>query len=242
MITQRSLSALIAPPSDLLSPQEKDRLLAAAPENVARITAETGAGETLKRWLGEGILVKERRPSLWIYRQFSDAGAGPLVVNLLIGLVRVQESSSMSVELPEEAVPAEMRAKRVGFLGETHADFEPSLLLTRAPLAGALATTRQPDVSATDERGVRHDALRILDFAQHVDLQGRAKNVEAVLASGLDRFDAARQFAKGPAATKLPGAKYKLCAILDEAELGADRVLPVPYSGLFAFSLEDPVY
>jgi hypothetical protein len=121
------------------------------------------------------------------------------------------------------------------------ADFEPSLLRIRAPVAAALSSRRSPELSATDAQGVRHDARRIIDFAEHVELQGLVKHSEAAVAADVEAFEAARQFANGPAAARLPGARYKLCAILDESLL-SDAPLPAIPRGLFGFSLEDAVY
>jgi uncharacterized protein (DUF1015 family) len=241
VISRRGLSSLIAPPSERIPAPEKERLLSAAPENIAHVTAsDGGAGETLKSWLSEGTLLKERRPGLWLYRQSRENAGRTVVVNLLVGLVALGESSPDLV-VPESPAPAEARSRRLGFLGETHADLEPCLLLTRAPISGALSTTRGPDLSAVAD-GVRHDAFRIGDYAQHVELQGLVKNAEASLAAGLDRYEAALQFSKAPAAAKLPGARYKLSAIADEQSFSDAGGQPVVYAGLFGVSLEDPVY
>ena len=221
----------------------RERLLSAAPENIAHVTAaDAGAGETLKSWLAGGTLIKERRPGLWLYRQSRESAGRIVLVNFLVGLVRLQESTpELVVPEPEGAAPGPARSKRLGFLGETHADLEPCLLLTRAPLSGALSTTRRPDLSAVSD-GVRHDAFRIGDYAQHVELQGLVKNAEASLADGLDRYEAALSFSKAPAAAKLPGARYKLCAIAEEHSFEAAAGPPLVYAGLFGVSLEDPVY
>ena len=242
ILESRGLSHLIAPPADELTPEARDRLIASAPENVARLLAPSaGAGETLKSWLADGVLWKERRPGLWHYRQSFEEKSGPVVRDLLVGLVRV-ENGGAELDAPIPEVPPEARSRRLGFLGETKADFEPSVLVTRAPLVSALASTRRPEFSAADERGVRHDGMRIVDYAQHVELQGLVKNAEAVLAAGAAAWEAARGFAKAPAAAKLSGARYKLCVIVDERLLDGRPEIPVVPAGLFAYSLEDPVY
>jgi len=235
VIFERGLDALIAPP--------RREAPGGAAENIRRITAASGAValETLGLWLSQGILLKERRPGLWIYRQTSGGKEEIAVLSLLVGLVRVEGKKS-GVALPAEPPPPEQREERLAFRRETRADFEPCLLSSRAPLSGALATTRGPDLSALDERGTRHDAFRIVDYGQHVLFQGLVKNADAALVSGSDLYEAARAFAEDPAAVKLSSAKYKLCAIVEESALAsAPRVLEVP-SGLFGVSLEDPVY
>jgi uncharacterized protein (DUF1015 family) len=235
LLSERGLDALIAPP--------RGENPGAAPENIARISLANGeaAAAMLARWLSEGILMKERRPGLWIYRQTSGGEEQPVILSLLVGLVRVAGSKN-GIELPVEAPPPQAREERLAFRRETKADFEPCLLSTRAPLSGALATTRSPDLSASDARGVRHDAFRIIDFAQHVQLQGLVKNAQATLVSGSDLYEAARAFAEDAAAAKLSGARFKLCAIGEESALASAPRVPEMSSGLFAVSLEDPVY
>ena len=241
VVSLRGMSALVAPPSERISAEEKTRLLAAAPENIAHVlSSETGAGETLKAWLAAGTLVKERRPGLWLYRQSRDTGGGTVVLNMLVGLVRLEESTP-DLFVRDVSPSPQARSRILGYLGETHVDLEPCLLLTRAPISGALSTTRGPDLSAVAD-GVRHDAFRIGDYAQHVELQGLVKNAEASLADGLDRYEAALGFSKAPAAAKLPGARYKLSAIADEQSFGAAGAEALVHAGLFGVALGDPVY
>jgi uncharacterized protein (DUF1015 family) len=241
VVTLRGMSALIAPPSERIPMETRTRLLAAAPENIVHVLAsETGAGETLKSWLLGGTLIKERRPGLWLYRQSWEKEDRTAVLNMLVGLVRLQESTPDLV-LPDTTPSAQARSRLLGYLGETHVDLEPCLLLTRAPISGALSTTRGPDLSALSD-GVRHDAFRITDYAQHVELQGLVKNAEASLADGLDRYEAALQFSKAPAAAKLPGARYKLSAIAEEQPFREAGGRPSVHAGLFGVALGDPVY
>jgi hypothetical protein len=216
---------------------------AAAAEKAARLTDPgadaAAAAAQLKQWLAEGTLWKERRPGLWLYSQTHARVGAPLVLRFLIGLVRVDPARD--IDLPETPEAAQPPADRLGLLRELKADLEPSLVLTRAPLTAALATTRRPELSLPDD-GIRHDALRIEDFAQHVELQGLVKNAEATLAAGREGWEAAREIARDAAAAKLPGAKYKLCAIIEEKDIAALEKAPLLHPGLWGFSLEDPVY
>jgi uncharacterized protein (DUF1015 family) len=124
------------------------------------------------------------------------------------------------VVLPHERTLAKPKQDRLALLAATKADLELVFLMTRAPLTAALTTRRTPDLSATDQHGVRHDAFRISDYAAHVELQGLVKNAEAIIADGHHRYETALAFSKDPAAAKLPGARYKLCAIVDMASPG----------------------
>lgn len=218
-IAARGLDALIAPPG---APADS-----AVPENVSRLTAADpeAAAATMKDWLASGVLEKERRPGLWSYRQTFFRGGTTLVRDALVGLVRLGGSEKgpvLHLEDPDVA----LRERPLGLLRALKADFSLPLVLTHAPLAGPLTTTRMPDLTATDATGTRHDAFRITDYAAHVELQGLVKNAEAIIAEGLDLFEAAIEYSKDPAAAKFVGAKYKLCATVD-ADSPALVVAPV---------------
>jgi len=208
-IAERGLSELIAAPGRIDSP---------APGNIARLTSPTdadAAAKTLGNWLSGGILDKERRPGLWIYRQTFVFEGHPFVRDALIGLVRLGAVEKGPILDPYEPPEPGRVEKRLALVKALRADFTPSFLLTRAPLSGALATTRRPNLTAIDGHGVRHDAFRIADFAAHVELQGLVKNAEAILADGEELFEAAVAYSRDPGTAKFGGAKYKLCAIVD---------------------------
>lgn len=181
---------------------------------------------------------KERRPGLWIARQVWTSNDRAVVAPFVIGLVRISPPPEVLRSAPEPTPDAISR--RVGWLVTAKADFEPCLLIARAPLSAAFVSMRRADFSVTSSTDLRHDFVRIADYAQHVELQGMVKNVEATLAAGQDLWDAARQFSVSPAAEKLPGSRFKLCAIADEA-VGALGGLQAP-PGILGYAFEDPVY
>ena len=182
---------------------------------------------------------KERRPGLWVDRQVLAGREHQGVVPLLIGLVRLSESAG--VDLPESPASSDVISKRVGALVTAKADSDPCLLVARAPLPANFVSMRRPDFSVEGAGGTRHDFVRINDYAQHVELQGLVKNVEAQLRNGRELWEAAQQFAVSPAAAKLPGARFKLCAIVDEAFSAEVSELETP-RGILGYSFEDPVY
>jgi hypothetical protein len=181
---------------------------------------------------------KERRPGLWVDRQALGDRGHEGIVPVLIGLVRL--SASAGVELGDAPPQAELVSQRVGALVTAKADSDPCLLVARAPLPASFLSMRRPDFSVAGRNGTRHDFVRVNDYAQHVELQGLVKNVEAELREGRELWEAAKQFAISPAAAKLPGAKFKLCAIVDEAFAGVTG-LETP-RGILGYSFEDPVY
>jgi uncharacterized protein (DUF1015 family) len=227
VVRERGLSNVFAPPYDQISSELQERLYGRAPENIVRITHPkrdgadpyAAAAQTQADWLAAGILEKERRPALWTYRQTFTEDGRTVVRDALVGLVRLENYETGTIR-PHERTLAKPKEDRLALLAATKADLELIFLLTRAPLTSALATRRAPNLSATDDHGVRHDAFRISAYDAHVELQGLVKNAGAVIADGHHRYETALAFSKDPAAEKMPGAKYKLCAIVDIASPG----------------------
>jgi uncharacterized protein (DUF1015 family) len=223
VIRERGLSSVFAPPYDQISPVLQESLYAQAPENIVRVTCPKKEGDpyfvaaaTLSGWLSDGTLEKERRPALWSYRQTFTEQGRTHVRDALVGLVKLSPYEAGAV-LPHERTLSKPKEDRLALLAATKADLELVFLMTRAPLSAALSTNRPPQLSATDSHGVRHDAFRIGDYAAHVELQGLVKNATSIIADGHHRWETALTFSKDPAAEKMPGAKYKLCALVDMA-------------------------
>src|SRR5690348_3924122 len=62
------LDSLVAPPYDVISPDERAELAARSPYNVVRLTLpddEGQVGETWRSWLAEGVVAREEAHSMW---------------------------------------------------------------------------------------------------------------------------------------------------------------------------------
>ena len=65
------LEDLVAPPYDVIGPEERDEYLARSPYNVVHLTlpdSEDDAGEALSGWRAEGVLETEE-PAFWALSQ-----------------------------------------------------------------------------------------------------------------------------------------------------------------------------
>src|ERR671933_1027340 len=62
------LEALVAPPYDVISPEQREQFQARSPYNVVHLTLpedESEAGRLWAEWRGERILADEDEPGLW---------------------------------------------------------------------------------------------------------------------------------------------------------------------------------
>ena len=65
------LDRLVAPPYDVISPEQREELAARSPYNVVRLTlpdSEDEAARLLREWRAGGVLVEEP-PAVWVLSQ-----------------------------------------------------------------------------------------------------------------------------------------------------------------------------
>jgi uncharacterized protein (DUF1015 family) len=151
--------SLVAPPYDVIGPQERLRLLAADPHNVAHLTlheSEEEAGALFRRWLEEGVLVREDEPATWAVTQEYVGPDG--VARLRGGLVASlrAEPYETGAVLPHERTHAGPKESRLRLLRAAGAQLEPIFLLYdgEQPVTGP---ERDPDLAVGGTRLWRLD-------------------------------------------------------------------------------------
>src|SRR5437763_9706262 len=81
--TVGALGDVIAPPYDVIDPDQRARLVARSPHNVVRIDLPENGGDPyasaadlVARWRAEGALVRDEQPALWALTQSYSAADG----------------------------------------------------------------------------------------------------------------------------------------------------------------------
>src|ERR687888_2547783 len=126
------LRDLVAPPYDVISPDERERYLARSPFNIVHLTLPDSEGEAARKlatWQGDGVLVRDEAPAVWV---LSQDYVGPDGVsrrrNGLVVLLRLEPYEN-SVVLPHERTHAGPKEGRLRLLRETRTELEPIFLL-----------------------------------------------------------------------------------------------------------------
>ena len=196
----RSLDAVVAPPYDVISPEDHRRYEDRHPNNVIRLILPTDEGDKyqnaaacLNDWLDSGILVRDDEPCLYaIEEEFEVHGLRKKRLGFTC-LMRLEDYERRTV-LPHENVLAEPRQDRLNLIRATRANFDSVFGLcadgrVEEALRPFLAAT--PDASAVDKNGVRTDLRRISD-AQVIATIARILEAEPiVIADGHHRYSAA---------------------------------------------------
>ena len=126
------LAEVVAPPYDVIGPDERRELLARSPHNVVHLTlpdSEEEAALAWEEWLGSGVLATEADPGFWALEQDY---VGPDGVSRtrtgLVGSLRLEPYES-GVVLPHERTHAGPKEGRLRLLRATGVQLEPIFLL-----------------------------------------------------------------------------------------------------------------
>jgi uncharacterized protein (DUF1015 family) len=126
------LERLVAPPYDVISPEERERFLARDPHNVVHLTlpdSEEQAARGLRDWQAEGVLEREENAAVWA---LSQTYVGPDGIertrNGLVVTLRLEPYENRVV-LPHERTHAGPKEGRLRLLRATRTQLEPIFLL-----------------------------------------------------------------------------------------------------------------
>jgi len=182
------LERLVAPPYDVISPEDRARLAERSPYNVVRLTlpeSEPEAAQLWRAWQEDGVLVREDEPALW--RLVQDYVGPDGVARSRAGLVaslRLQPYSA-GVVLPHERTHTGPKEGRLRLLRATRVELEPIFLLFEGRLAGPEG---RPDMDVELD-GVRNRLWR-LDGEPPAELAG----AQLLIADGHHRYETALAF------------------------------------------------
>jgi len=204
-------SDVVAPPYDVISPQQQDQLHQRHPNNVIRLilgkvkkndTAQnnryTRAAAFFKTWLEEKILVRDQLPALYL-----SSVAFPIENSFvtrfgLVALVRL-EPFEKGVVLPHEKTFSKVKSERLELMKACHANFSPIFSLY-SDHNGILETSKQvavhhaPDMEMFDSNGFLQKLWRITDTSVHQAISEAMVNKTIFIADGHHRYETALNY------------------------------------------------
>jgi uncharacterized protein (DUF1015 family) len=242
------LAAVVAPPYDIVAPDERRALLARDPRNVVRLdlpVSEPGedpderyrrAARLLSTWRSNGTLHRDPRPALYPYEQTYRV-PGTDVERVRRGVfarVRLESFGPDSGIRPHERTLAEPREDRYRLLRATGVNTSPVVGLYDDPSGRVpewLASIAAPPVSElTDDDGIHHRLWLVADDgAVLADICDRIGAGVITLADGHHRYETALRYRDermtGAAETTDP-AWAEILMLLLEPVAGPLTVLP----------------
>jgi uncharacterized protein (DUF1015 family) len=210
------LEQLVAPPHDVLSPEDRARLAERSPWNVVRlIRPETpaDAARALREWIDAGVLLREERPSAWVLEEdFVGPDGAARTRRSVVARIRLEPYGQGDV-YPHERTIAGHKAARLELLRAVRTKLSPVLLLHE----GAPPEPREdaPTVEVEHE-GVRSRLWRV-DEPGEVERALAAVRGRAIIADGHHRYETALRF-HSEDGTEETG--YVLAALVSDTDPG----------------------
>jgi uncharacterized protein (DUF1015 family) len=207
------LENLVTQPYDKISVEMQARYLSLSPWNLVRIilgprfpsdseadNVYTRAREYLNGWIAEGILVRERQPSLFAYfQEFAVPDSGERLLRKgFIGLGAVEDYSEGVVHRHEQTLSGPKK-DRLELLRHTGAHCGHIFMLypdasgeIDAVLDGV--SQGEPLACVVDEYQARHSLWRISEGARIARIQGQMSDKKLLIADGHHRYETALAF------------------------------------------------
>src|SRR5689334_18858566 len=129
------LSKVVAPPYDVISPEEQEKLYKRSPYNVVRLILNQGpepyesVARLFEEWQRDGVLVRDEKPALYFLRQrFSLKNKQEKERWGFLAVARLEDFSSGAIR-PHEGTLAAPKEDRARLMLATHANLSPIFAL-----------------------------------------------------------------------------------------------------------------
>jgi uncharacterized protein (DUF1015 family) len=187
------LESLVAPPYDVIGPEQRETLLGKSPYNVVHLTlpdSEEDAAASLVDWREQGVLVRDSDPACWWLAQEYVGPDG--VARRREGFVAALrlEPYENRVVLPHERTHAGPKEGRLRLLRATRTQLEPLFFLWDGTVE--VEGLGEPDLEA-DEGGVVSRLWR-LEAEFSAALAEELADAELLIADGHHRYETALAF------------------------------------------------
>ena len=229
------IASLACPPYDIISPAQREELLARNPYNVVRLELPQGedpygeAGRTLEQWLKDGVLTTDMDPGLYLYEEEFltqvDHGEQKKLRGLLCR-VRLEDFAN-GVVLPHEETLSKAKEDRFQLMRATHCNFSPIYSLYRDEAhvtrqrMDNLAAACPPRYEFSDGL-VTHRLWVVNDQAAIAALQEDFAGRKLYIADGHHRYETALRYRDACRAENRyePGADYVMMMLADMGDPG----------------------
>ena len=193
------LDDVVAPPYDVIGPEDQEALESRSPYNVVYIDLAreengrdryTTAGCRLDEWLATGILRTDPEPGFYAYRMgYHDPDGNSRQIAGVLGALEVSAPGEGDV-LPHEETQHKIRDDRLQLLRACRADLSPVWGLSMADGLTDLATGAPgaPMARCTDEEGVHHRLWRLTQPGVVEAITETVASAPVVIADGHHRY------------------------------------------------------
>jgi uncharacterized protein (DUF1015 family) len=195
------LTAVVAPPYDVLSDADVTELEARSPDNIVHVDVPRGgddryrhAAEVLSRWRRDGVLVQDAVASFTIYRMAfrDDLGVTREIAGVLGGL-EVTDEGAGGV-LPHERTTPKASTDRLDLTRATRTNLSPVWGLSLASGLSRLLSAPGELIGRVVDEGVEHTVERVQEPERLAAIAAVVGSDDVLIADGHHRYGVSRIF------------------------------------------------
>ena len=208
-----NLENVVTPPYDVISEKMQSHFYDLSPYNIIRLilgketksdnirdNKYTRAGRFLKSWLKKGILIKDKKPSIYVYRLTYLYGGKKRVRTGFITLMKIEDPHRSGI-LPHEYTLEKPKIDRLNLIKKVNANLSPIFSLyydrnfTILKLLKKFIRKTPPLVTVNLE-GVTHQLWRLSEAKIISLLKNSMREKKIFSADGHHRYEAALMYRK----------------------------------------------
>ncbi len=194
----------VSPPYDIISEEERKKLLDSSENNVIRLELPRGenpyvvAGETLRKWLADGILATDTEDAVYVYEEDFECEGKDYKIKGIICRVKLEEFSK-GVVLPHEETLSKAKADRFNLMSETFCNFSQVYSMytdEERVIAGEIEkiVEKAPDISFTAKDSIVQKLWIETDKERIEKIVNGFKSKQLYIADGHHRYETALNF------------------------------------------------
>lgn len=192
------LGTLVAPPYDVVGPEERERLAARNEWNVVGIDLPDvpydQVADTIADWINRGVLKRHDTPVMIAWTQEFDLPDGSHRTRRTIIAAVGAEPYETRVVRPHERTHRGPKEERLRLMNATRVQLSPVFGLYPDPAGAAWAAAGvdgPPDAELTDDEGTIHRVWTIADPARLTDIESALLGRWILIADGHHRYETA---------------------------------------------------
>ena len=201
-----NIADLVCPPYDIVSPTQREDLIAQSPYNIINLELPTGekkyenARDLYHQWVNDGILAQDSQESIYVYEMAFTVGGMARAVKGIFCAVRLEEFEDRVI-LPHEFTLSKAKNDRFELLDTAKASFSQIYSMytdedqsIRAHIENISECA--PEIEFTDGKGVTHRLWAITDTNQIEIFTKAFCDKQLFIADGHHRYETALNYRK----------------------------------------------
>ena len=201
-----SYDSVLAPPYDVISEDEREKLYEKSPFNVIRLILSKGDGDekyrlasdTFKKWMNDEILIRDKESTIYPYFQTFTDGGKEFTRKGFIAIVKIEDFSN-NIIFPHEKTFSKPKEDRLKLISASNTNFSPVFSVYSDPESEILKDIEsslpdKPLFESTDKEGVINYFWTVSDRELIQRITEKFNSRQLLIADGHHRYETALNY------------------------------------------------